>query len=275
MSKKANVNTAVQAAFQLDPRLTCKQVIIFTSNEGGVQKSSNADKFVSKAREEGYKVAFYDGDSVNPYSNHRKYQTNSADDALLGCQSFDVDKNPEVIINAADIEADFIVIDLGANKMKEAVSGLGVIEKFFRSFDSSVQCAFAVPVSNDKCPRSFETIYDWLSEIDASRLRAPVRVISIINTGVMQSNADLLVKTMTALNSSQALKSIKAEPNKFDFIQVDQTTQYDVAGHVKALLKTTNVEDVKQVINSQSRVVRFILQDHFDDAEKLLDAIKK
>lgn len=275
MSKKSNANTEVQEEFQLDSRLTCKQVIVFTSNEGGVQKSTNADKFVSAAREEGYRVAFYDGDSVNAYSNHQKYQRNSNNNALLGCQSFDVDKNPELIIDAADIPADFIVFDMGANKMNETVSGFGVVEKFFRSYDKDVQCTFAVPLSNDKCPRTFSTIYDWLADIPTSKLRAKVRIVSIINIGVMQTNDDLLSKTMTAYNQSDVLKSIKSEKDKFEFIEVEQNTQYDTAGHVKLLLKTNNVEDVKQIIDSQSRTVRFILRDHFDDAENLLNAIKK
>ncbi|HEC2562605.1 TPA: hypothetical protein R2K44_002369 [Raoultella ornithinolytica] len=277
MSKKANVNTEVQdnEEFILDSRLTCKQVVIFTSNEGGVQKSTNADKLVSSLREAGFRVAFFDADSVNAYSNHQKYQTNSNNNALKGCQSFDVDKNPELVIDAADFKADFIVFDMGANKMTEAVSGFGAIDKFFRSFDKSVQCTFAVPLSNDKCPRSFSTIYDWLEDMPSSRLRAKVRVASIINTGVMEQNADLLSKTMNAYNESEVVKSIKNETDKFEFIEVEQTTQYDTAGHVKALLKNHNVESAKLIVDEQSRTVRFILQDHFDDAERLMNAIIK
>ena len=57
--------------FVLDSRLNCKQVIIVTSSEGGVLKSTNADKFLSRAREEGYKLAFYDGNPSNEYSNKK------------------------------------------------------------------------------------------------------------------------------------------------------------------------------------------------------------
>lgn len=277
MSKKANVNTEVQdnEEFILDSRLTTKQVIIFTSNEGGVQKSTNADKLVSALREEGYRVAFFDADAENAYSNFRKYQNDSQNDALKGCQAFDVNKNPELVIDAADIEADFIIFDMGANKMTEAVSGFGAIDKFFRSFDKSVQCTFAVPLSNDKCPRSFSTIYDWLEDIPSSKLRVKVRIASIINTGFMQQNDDLLSKTMNAYNESDVVKSIKKETDKFDFIEVEQTTQYDTNGHVKALLKSNNVQTVKDIVDEQSRTVRFILRDHFDDAEILMKSIIK
>ena len=255
--------------FKLNKALNSKKVVIFLSHEGGVQKSSSADKFVSTARDNGFTVAFFDGDPENAFSNHKKYQTISNNDEFKGCKEFDVVKNPEAIINAADIEADFIVFDLGANKLEESVSGVGDIQDFFISFDNKAQCVLAIPVSNEKCPRSFKSIYEWISQIDEDDLESKVRIVSILNTGVMKSKEELLDATLASYNQDKYINNMKSNENVYEFNEVTQETQFDPNGLIKNLLMDNNVSEVKKIVEDRSKVERILLKKYFKDADKL------
>ncbi|WP_374553391.1 nucleotide-binding protein [Aquitalea pelogenes] len=265
--------------FKLNKALNRKQVVIFVSLEGGVLKSTSADKLVSKLRQKGFKVAFWDADPSNKYSNYKKNKTKDAkgniidDDQFTGCIKLDLKKEAAKIVNASDVEADFVVIDLPANKAEESVSGLKSISEFILSFTddlSNSDVVFSIPISNDKCVRTFNTVYSWTKGIDEEEMVHPIKIVSIINTGFMGDNEASLEKTMNLYEKDQFIELMKND-SRFNFKEVEMKGSFDDSGLMKDLLEVTNLGDAMSNLNNHATNIRRMLNKHNADAENLIE----
>ncbi|MBY0292176.1 MAG: hypothetical protein K2W92_02675 [Alphaproteobacteria bacterium] len=265
--------------YKLHETLNRKKVVLFVSIEGGVLKSTSADKFVSQARASGYKVAFYDADPENKYSNYKKYQTKDSkgnivdDNEFIGCKKLNLAKEATLIINASDIPADYVVFDLGANKFEEAVSGLKDIQDFFLSFSDELSTAdlvLSIPVSNDKCLRTFTVAYSWVKGVDADEVVHPIRVVSIINEGFMKNDEALLDKTM-GLYGQDKFINLMNKDKRFDFKEVVLKGSFDDQNHMKNMLEVTNFGDAISSMEDRATNIRRLLNKHKADAANLVE----
>lgn len=262
--------------------VTTPKTIIFLSTEGGVLKSIAADQLVGTARINGITTAFFDGDHKNEYGNYTKYTLKDEDgkvlpdDAFKGCEKFDVIKESIKIINSTDIPAKLRVYDIGANKLEDAFSGLNSAEKFFTSFDEEDELVIMVPVSNEKCVRTFEVLYNYVSNVNADKLERPVKVIAYINHGFMEVANEVSYKnTMESFQSSQFVQRIIKDKKRFSFKQVDLYTTFDTVGLVQGLFKSTNFEKVKTLVDERqvSKAERKLSSTRFHDATILINAV--
>lgn len=265
--------------YKLHETLNRKKVVLFVSIEGGVLKSTSADKFVSQARASGYKVAFYDADHHNKYSNYKKYKTMDSkgnvldDDEFIGCKNLDISKEAALIINASDIPADFVVFDLGANKFEEAVSGLKDIQDFFLSFSdelSNADLVLSIPVSNDKCLRTFDVAYSWVKGVDEDEVVFPIRIVSIINEGFMKNDEALLDKTMNLYEKDKFIELMNND-KRFDFKEVVLKGSFDDQNNMKNMLEVTNFGDAINAMNESPTLIRRLLNKHKADANNLFE----
>lgn len=255
-----------------------KQVILIISKDGNVDKSGIANRTIYAARSQGHKVAVLDGDSKNEFSTYKKYSLKDEagdlleDDMFNGAMAFDIEDNPKTIFDASDIDADIVVIDVGANKIEKALSAVRSQKDFFAGYDDA-ELAIMVPISNEKCISTLDYLAKSVLQVPKRDMSRPVKLVAVFNEGYMETQGGKILENTTELyENSKALADMKINPSHFILREVRQSAMFDTADNVKLLLKEKPLADVIATMDDLPKTERFILKKYIRDADDLFNA---